>query len=206
VPVEAAEEEVHEGAEQYSYLWAGDLLRHVGTAVHATFERIGKEGLERWDEARITAAEPYWRSVLVSLGVPSAEMPQALDRVKRAVVQTLGHERGRWILGAHAEAASEVALTGPVGGRVRHIKIDRTFVDEQGQRWIIDFKTAAHEGSDVEAFLDAERSRYEEQLRAYAALVEEFDSRPVRVGLYFPLLTGWREWSFQKAAQLSLFS
>ena len=33
-------------------------------------------------------------------------------------------------------------------------KIDRTFVDQDGTRWIIDYKTSRHEEEDVDAFLD----------------------------------------------------
>ena len=73
--------------------------------------------------------------------------------------------------------------------------IDRTFVDEEGTRWVVDYKTGLHEGGDVEAFLDAERERYRPQLERYAALLRRLDGRPLKMGLYFPLLGGWREWS-----------
>jgi len=33
-------------------------------------------------------------------------------------------------------------------------KIDRTFVDQDGTRWIIDYKTSRHEEEDIDAFLD----------------------------------------------------
>jgi len=71
---------------------------------------------------------------------------------------------------------------------------DRTFVDAEGVRWIVDFKLSRHEGADKEAFLDAERERYRDQLEKYARAMHGMDQRPVRLGLYFPLLRGWREW------------
>jgi ATP-dependent helicase/nuclease subunit A len=70
--------------------------------------------------------------------------------------------------------------------------VDRTFVDAEGVRWIVDYKTGTHEGSDVEGFLNSEQERYRAQLEGYARLLG--DDRPVRVALYFPLLGGWREW------------
>ena len=51
-----------------------------------------------------------------------------------------------------------------------------------------------HQGGDVEAFLDREHERYRAQLEKYAALLARTESRPIRLGLYFPLLNGWREW------------
>jgi hypothetical protein len=47
----------------------------------------------------------------------------------------------------------------------------------------------------VEGFLDNEKIRYRDQLEGYARIVARMDSRPIRLGLYFPMLGGWREWS-----------
>jgi hypothetical protein len=72
--------------------------------------------------------------------------------------------------------------------------IDRTFVDEGGVRWIIDYKTSQSPGEDLENFLEAEKERYREQLERYARLMALRDNRPIRLGLYFPLLGAWLEW------------
>ena len=89
-------------------------------------------------------------------------------------------------------------------------KIYRTFVDQDGTRWIIDYKTSRHEEEDVDAFLDQQQERYKEQLEKYGALMQMQDhdiqgsisaaggqeSGTVKLGLYFPLLQGWREWEY----------
>jgi ATP-dependent exoDNAse (exonuclease V) beta subunit len=72
---------------------------------------------------------------------------------------------------------------------MRSYVIDRVFRDTAGERWVVDFKTSRHEGGGLEEFLDEQRRRYEGQLTAYAAA---FDN--ARLGLYFPLLRGWREY------------
>jgi ATP-dependent exoDNAse (exonuclease V) beta subunit len=72
--------------------------------------------------------------------------------------------------------------------------IDRTFVDADGVRWIVDYKTSRHEGAGLEEFLDREQERYRPQLERYAALMRKLGPEPVRLGLYFPLLEAWREW------------
>jgi ATP-dependent exoDNAse (exonuclease V) beta subunit len=133
---------------------------------------------------------------LQRLGVPDAERKGAVTRVHDALAACLAAERGRWVLGAHAQAQVELRLTGTLTGEIVSVAIDRTFVDEPGARWIVDYKTGAHEGGDVEAFLDRERERYRLQLERYATLMRGLDSRPIRLGLYFPLIGGWREWVF----------
>jgi ATP-dependent exoDNAse (exonuclease V) beta subunit len=72
--------------------------------------------------------------------------------------------------------------------------IDRTFVCD-GVRWIIDYKTGLREGGDAKAFLDNEVERYREKLERYAEILRKMDpTLPIRVGLYYPLMNGWREW------------
>jgi hypothetical protein len=48
----------------------------------------------------------------------------------------------------------------------------------------------------MDAFLDSERDRYTAQLNGYARLLALKEKRPIKLGLYFPLLHGWREWQF----------
>ena len=75
--------------------------------------------------------------------------------------------------------------------------IDRTFVDEQGVRWIVDYKTGVHGGGGLDTFLDREQERYREQLEGYAALMRLKAPGPIRLGLYFPAIPGWRQWDYE---------
>jgi hypothetical protein len=80
------------------------------------------------------------------------------------------------------------------GEALEHLRLDRTFVDTGGTRWIIDYKASIHEGANIDAFMDNEVIRYRPQLERYAAAMACIDSRPIRVGIYFPLLGGFRDW------------
>ena len=77
--------------------------------------------------------------------------------------------------------------------------IDRSFVDADGVRWIVDYKSGRHEGGGSRAFLDREQERYREQLERYGRLMSAMDGRPIRLALYFPALAGWREWALPPA-------
>ena len=173
--------------------WATETARHVGTVVHRELQRIARDGV-RPDPAG-TRLRRRWLDELAELGVPAERRAAAVERVATAVERTLAHERGRWLLdGTHRESVTELALTGPLGGEVMRVVIDRTFVDAAGVRWIVDYKTSSHEGAGLEEFLDREQERYRPQLERYATLVRRLGPGPVRLGLYFPLLTAWREW------------
>ena len=71
----------------------------------------------------------------------------------------------------------------------RSYVIDRLFLDSNGTRWVVDYKTSRHVGADSEGFLDQEQKCYSAQLDAYAAALGGASR-----GLYFPLHAGWREW------------
>jgi ATP-dependent exoDNAse (exonuclease V) beta subunit len=85
-------------------------------------------------------------------------------------------------------------VSGQWRGAVTRVVFDRSFIDESGVRWIIDYKTSHHAGGALDEFLDREVERYRAQLARYADLAKMLGPQPVRVGLYFPLLRAWREW------------
>jgi ATP-dependent exoDNAse (exonuclease V) beta subunit len=177
-----------------SFRWVGDTLRHIGTVIHRMLRRIAGDGVAGWDAARIEQQKPAYRSALLELGVPGGDLADAADRVAEALSRALADERGRWLLGGdHVSAACEYSLTGVDGAEVVSVRIDRTFIDTDGTRWIIDYKSSSHEGAGIESFLDNERERYRDQLERYRRMLGAFEARPVRMGLYFPLLNGWRE-------------
>ena len=182
---------------EVEFLWASETARHVGTVVHRFLQAIAEDGVARWDAKRIAGLNAACERDLVQLGVARAEAPQAAARVQAALAATLADARGRWMLEAQREARSELRLTGVIDGAIVNSAIDRTFVDAEGTRWIIDFKTGVHEGGEMERFLDSEQLRYRPQLERYAALMENLNPGPVKLGLYFPLFGGWREWPYQ---------
>lgn len=184
---------------QIDFEWATDTARHVGTVMHTFLQRIASDGIDAWNPQRVTVSRQLFQAELTRLGVGNNEVNAASDRIEVALNKTLADERGRWALSTHHDARSEWRLTGLIDGALTNVALDRTFVDADGDRWIIDFKTGSHEGADVEAFLDNEQRRYSAQLEIYAALVQAMstDQKPIRLGLYFPMLGGWREWSWR---------
>ena len=178
------------------YLWAGRTIMHTGTVVHRCLQVMAMEGIDAWSIEKIVAQRPHNRDSLYTLGVPEEELDKACNWVEQALTGILTDPRGRWLLADHREQASEYALSGTLQGDVVNIVIDRTFVDENGIRWIVDYKTSRHESGDIEQFLNLQQERYRGQLEKYAAIMSAMDDRPIRLGLYLPILRGWREWAY----------
>ncbi len=175
--------------------WASLVARHIGTVVHQYLQRIADEGVAHWSLPRISAQRAAISASLKELGVAQEACEQAVKRCQETLNNTLDDPRGRWLLSSHQHAASEFAVSGLHEGGVAMYIIDRTFIDESGVRWIVDYKTGDHQGGDSAQFLDREKTRYQQQLQGYAELMQHLDSAPIRLGLYFPTIKGWREWA-----------
>lgn len=182
--------------EEIEYSWAGEIARHIGTVVHRWLQRIAEDEMKGWDVARIEGLRHGFKQALVTSGISGSdeEVENAVQRVMAALTHSISDSRGRWLLGPHQNAQNELHMTGMVNGERLNVVMDRTFCDEAGNRWIVDYKTSSHEGGGVEAFLDREQTRYRTQLERYALLMRMVDKRALRLGLFFPLLKGWRAW------------
>jgi ATP-dependent exoDNAse (exonuclease V) beta subunit len=173
--------------------WAGETARHVGSLVHAELQAMD---LERTDETAIRARDAHFMRWLALRGVPEERLRDASARTVAALIGVHGDPRGRWILRkGYRDDFREYAVSGEWRGEVVRAVFDRSFIDEQGIRWVIDYKTSQHAGGGVEEFLEREVERYRSQLQRYAVLARRLGSEPVRVGLYFPLMRAWREWA-----------
>jgi len=177
------------------YDWSGREARAVGIAVHRLLQVIAQEGAARWPPARLHARRNLLKSLLRESGLGPAELDRALARCRAALEATLEDPRGQWLLDpGHARGASELRISGWLDGQLVNGIVDRSFVDDEGALWIVDYKTGRHEGGALEAFLDREQARYRPQLERYARLMAGRHAGPTWMGLYFPQHAAWRAW------------
>lgn len=175
------------------YEWAGDRVRHVGTLVHRVLERMANDSLSRWNAERLQSFPAEQQ--LAAMGLPESECASAAREVRDILSRVLVSKQAAWILENHAEARNEWPLAGVDRGERVNVSLDRSFVDADGVRWIIDYKTSTHEGGNMDAFLAQQQERYRPQLERYARLVHALEGRPVQVALYFPLQDALRAWT-----------
>jgi ATP-dependent helicase/nuclease subunit A len=173
--------------------WAGDNIEaKIGTVIHRLLEQIIKYGSTAWLQRTAPAKGALVESMLLQLGVASAELAAACSIVGDCIDGMLSDERGRWMLNAElAESVAEWELMTAEGQRY---VIDRSFVDGDGVRWIVDYKTSLpHADEALDDFLRRESAAHLPQLRMYRELIAQIDSRPIKVALYFPRVPHWLE-------------
>ncbi|WP_019555724.1 UvrD-helicase domain-containing protein [Thiomicrorhabdus arctica] len=176
------------------------LNTSVGNLVHAVLEQMVDEGIEVWDATRLTQRLPFYKQWLGQQGLKERELDEALHRTEHSLANAIGNPQLRWALGSSfVESQTEQPLTAlEEGGLVSNHIIDRTFVDETGLRWIVDYKTSIHQGKvddkkGLERFIQQQVEHYQPQLERYGRLFAELEDRPQKWVLYFSYIDQWVE-------------
>lgn len=170
-------------AKTVEFYWVGNDARLAGTLVHRWLQMLADERVSDDMLASLESISTRW---LRESGIEPQAATGIVERVAIAVRSMLDDEKGRWIL--HGEGHAELGLSGIKDGSVVSIVIDRVRIDEQGNHWIIDYKTSTHEGGNLEGFLSVEADRYKPQLERYASIYSDWAQVDVKCALYFPLL------------------
>jgi ATP-dependent exoDNAse (exonuclease V) beta subunit len=157
-------------------------------------ERIANDGPDQWSKDAIRKLSEQFKVQLGAQGVPGARLQHCAAAVETCLINTLGSDRGRWLLGKHTGAHSELAINGLIDGKLVRATIDRTFVDQAGLRWVVDYKISGppSDSHGMDSFLLEEKERYRDQLRVYLELTRQlYPGQSARAALYFPLFDGW---------------
>lgn len=166
----------------------------IGVVTHHVLQYIANLSFIWWQKKTSQQQFVYLKQQLAQLGMLEMDQETACQIIHKSIEQTLRDERGQWILQAHQEAKSEFALTAIINEQIENMVIDRTFIDEHGTRWIIDYKTATLNQDGLEQFLHHEQEKYVEQMNKYYQAMKLIEDRPIKLGLYFPALPAWKEW------------
>jgi len=167
---------------------AGNDARYLGNVLHRAFETIVKEGLDQWDERRVNQTKPSLEAALLAEGMSHLNLDKTVEKGLRALKNILKDEKGRKVLNRYEGEEVEFALTYIEDRNFRTKIIDRTYVDDEDIRWIIDYKTGEHKGGSIEVFFEEEKDRYRPQLESYEQLIRlQGETRKIKKALYYPL-------------------
>lgn len=192
------------------------MITAIGNLVHAVLEQWAQTGvlLQQDSAEKFEGQAGYYRYWLAQQGLTGEQLNNAFERVNVSLQNVLQNSKLRWALNPnHAESATELALSSfglafeeagdievadsvETFGATQHHIVDRTFVDEQGVRWIIDYKTSYwHDQMSVtrDDFVQSKVDEYRSQLERYGKLFSQIEQRPQKHVLYFTYLNEWVE-------------
>jgi len=169
--------------------------KQIGILIHKILEYIARRGRAWWESKEHSSHVGYVKKQLLQLGMLEEFIHSSSTIIIDAIQNTLNDPRGQWILHSHLDAKTEFSVTTIIDQQPKELIIDRTFIDETGTRWIIDYKSSSPDAVALEEFLLDEHKKYEPQMQNYYLALRELDNNsPIRLGLYFPLMSAWYEW------------
>ncbi|MEY4642029.1 MAG: hypothetical protein RLZZ227_2023 [Pseudomonadota bacterium] len=164
------------------------LVRSIGELVHLGLKHCVERG-SAW--LRQDADPPLWRRTLAPLCADPAALKSALDVLRRQLRSCVDSPEFGWLFSTRQrDDACELALCDYSSGWRRDYVVDRSFVDGEGRRWIIDYKSGTPTaGQSLADFHAGQAQLYREQLQTYARLLCPADAeRPPMLALFFTSL------------------
>ena len=165
------------------FSWVGENAKKVGVIVHRWLDMVSNHGVMP-SIAEMHSNEDLLICWARNLYVRNEQINNVMTRVKMTITNIIedsaNHE---YILG---RGYSELPITGLWNDERHSIIIDKIYIDDQDQHWVIDYKTSTHEGGRLSDFVTSEIERYSDQLNKYAKIYENFSECKPKVALYFP--------------------
>jgi|TARA_B100000315_G_scaffold250906_1_gene284681 ATP-dependent exoDNAse (exonuclease V) beta subunit len=160
------------------------LQAQMGNIIHDVLQRyVTNKTLI--DSEMLDTQKQRWRRDLQASGFEDDAIQQALVFIEASLQTTILNTDLQWVFdNAHNQSSTELALQTRSAGTLRNHIVDRSFIDEQGYRWIIDYKSAAKPAAQSEQqFIDGQTDQHREQLTRYADLFIDEDSEGTKTAL-----------------------
>ena len=162
------------------------LQIEIGNLVHETLQHyLSKQALLQPEN--LAGLKTYWQRRLEQYSFEASDIKSAIARIELTLNNTTQSPELQWIFDAGAQhSAAELVMQEQSPGYVQTHIIDRTFIDAQGIRWIIDYKSAevADKQSEDE-FIEEQMELYSEQLQRYKNLFAEENNQGIKTALLF---------------------
>jgi len=185
--------------EVIEFEWATEVATAVGVVLHNFLQHHSHEILSLKVNSELRAR---WRDELRALRVPFERLSDAERRLVQAVSNIQSDANAAFVFASYSDAQNEVSLAAHEQGQVKYYRLDRTFSDQQGQRWIVDYKSTFTRQADVASFAKQQvAERHKDQLEHYGRLYHQLNhhqgvTQPIQLAVYFPLLQQLVSWPF----------
>lgn len=187
--LESLNEETGEGAE--TQVQSSDstpaAAALIGTLIHESLETYVTTMQGDARKPPLDVLEAYWRMRLSRELDSESELAEAVSMVRDAVARSIEDDIDSWIFDhSLKESSCEISISQKTAFGDRKFIVDRSFIDQDDTRWIIDYKTASP-GVDqnLEDFISSQSEQHMQQLQNYKSLFEAMETRPVKIALFF---------------------
>ena len=167
-----------------------DANRIIGIVIHQLLENMTLDRISK----KLTQSDIlYFKSLLNYHGLLPQQMEDGINKIQNLFAQLKQSELAPWIFASRQTTQTEYRLTSINKQKIQHHSIDRTFIDQNNIRWIIDFKTSEPNiNQPIDQFIASEIALYQSQLEGYAELFSN-ETRPIKLVIYWTQLNIMQE-------------
>ncbi len=165
--------------EKYRYACIGDLIHEfLESYVHSKNKKLFLRERERFIG--------YWKLKLENFSETTDELNKSLCFIEETIKKTTSNEDLKWIFdNSITDSRSEFSISAIQNGQPKTYIIDRTFIDKENIRWIIDYKTGNPDTQNETEFVERQSKIHAPQLNQYKALFNKLESRKIKTALLF---------------------
>ncbi|WP_019530172.1 UvrD-helicase domain-containing protein [Dasania marina] len=174
--------------------------RQLGNIAHAILEHCVNAGVSYVDRLSDEQKVLWVRRLCHSQGVTKERWGDVNVFIDNMMTNVSNDPKARWLLSPqHKRSDVEYELLSCSDDVVSKRVIDRSFIDDEGVRWIVDYKTSSPQhGEALADFISKELGLYTPQLQQYQYLIQALHQDagldiPVKTALYFPAIPHWQE-------------
>ena len=157
------------------------LSAEIGNLVHRSLQNHVIHG----PDANFEQTRQVWKKQLFRSGYSQKEIKTALTITENSVKLSIATTDFNWIFNNSLQSSqTEIAINTLNNGYLQTHVIDRTFIDTENIRWIIDYKSAqAPADQSLETFISLQIELHSPQLARYRALYEQMEGRQIKTAL-----------------------
>lgn len=165
----------------------------IGTLLHEFFESHATVKPALPLKLRLKKIEGYWRRTLEKETINTPMVDTNIELMKKLTIQTLTGNNA-WIFDPSLkDSSNEITITTKEkifstensAWFERNYIVDRSFIDENEVRWVIDYKTSLKpEDQSEKSFIANLETAHSPQLQKYAQLFSDFEDRSIKKAIF----------------------
>ena len=162
----------------------------IGELIHEVLEDYAMDGNKSVFLDKLPLRENHWKCQLQNHTTSDTSVNESIEFIFNSIKNCVTNSDLSWIFDeSNNTSKSEHEISWSQNGKVRTYIIDRTLIDSDGVRWIIDFKTGMPQGESKEEFIRHQKELYKPQLQRYSDVFKKLEQRKTKKAILLTSIT-----------------
>ena len=156
----------------------------IGELIHEVLEDYAMDRNKRNFLGKLSSRKIYWKSQLQNYTTSEISINKSIEFMSESVKNCVTNSDLNWIFDeSNNTSKSEFDISWSENGKVRTYIVDRTLIDSEGVRWIIDFKTGIPHDESIEEFIKHQTGLHKPQLQRYSEIFNKLEQRKTKIAI-----------------------